>query len=129
MVHRMSEPIPVYVFRGLSGLASDPTIVSVAPLDLVLSVFGGGGLRGEGGLSDAFGGTAFFRNDETGQCYLGVWGARKASRFRRALRSGGATLNIVRERPPTRLISWGSSKGSKRRRSASSQERLQAMFR
>jgi hypothetical protein len=73
-------------------------------LELVVSVFGGGGPKGLAGLEAAFGGAAFFRNEEAGFQYLGVWGARKASRFRRSLREAGASLDIIREPPPARLV-------------------------
>jgi hypothetical protein len=63
-----------------------------------------GGLKGEGGLASAFGGAAFFRNDETGEGYLGVWGARNASRFRRTLREAGVDLDIIRKPPRARLV-------------------------
>lgn len=100
----MSERLPIYVFRGKYRPGGDDTLVCAAPLDLVVATYGGGGLKGEGGLAAAFGGAAFFRNGETGHSYLGVWGARNASRFRSTLRRGGATLDIVQEPPPARLI-------------------------
>ena len=65
------------------------------------------------GLAAAFGGAALFRNDETGATYLGVWGARNASRFRTALRRSGAALDLIREHPPARLILFTTSKGSR----------------
>src|SRR4051794_24698915 len=123
----MADPIPIYVFHGLRG-AADPAVASAAPLDLAISVFGGGGLHGEGGVSSVFGGSAFFRNAETGQAYLGVWGARKASRFRRMLRESGAVVQIVRKRPPARLIHWSTAPRDGRR-SWTHQERFRALFR
>jgi hypothetical protein len=47
---------PVYVFREPRFAPAGDTVVCAAPLDLVVSVYGGGGLKGEGGLSAAFGG-------------------------------------------------------------------------
>jgi hypothetical protein len=41
-----------------------------------------------------------------GRAYVGVWGARNASRFRQILRERGAALNIVRGRPPAPLSRW-----------------------
>lgn len=110
----MSVVTPVYLFRGLTG-HGDFMVVSAARLDLVVSVFGGGPLHGEGGLVSAFGGAAFFKNEETSECYLGVWGARKVSRFRQMLQGSGAALTIVRERPPARLIRLSSNKGGRPR--------------
>lgn len=104
MVQRSS----VYVFRSAGFAPAANTVVSAAPLDLVVAVYGSGGLKGEGGLAKAFGGVAFFRNDETGESYLGIWGARNASRFRRTLRESGADLDIVREPPRARLVWWES---------------------
>ena len=99
----MRDHSQVYVFRERRFAPAGDTVVCAAPLDLVVSVYGGGGLKGEGGLAAAFGGAAFFRNEETGFSYLGVWGARNASRFRNALRRR-ATLEIVRDSPPARLV-------------------------
>jgi hypothetical protein len=100
----MSERFPVYVFRDGHFAPARDTFVSAAPLDLVVSVYGGGGIKGEGGLAAVFGGAAVFKNEESGLYYLGVWGARNASRFRTALRASGVILDIVREPPPARLI-------------------------
>src|ERR1700746_202886 len=100
--------VPVYIFRGGHFSPRGDTMVSAAPLDVVVFVYGGGGLKGELGLAAAFGGAAFFRNDETGCCFLGVWGARKASRFRNALRRSGAQLEIIPMHPPARLV-WSQS--------------------
>jgi hypothetical protein len=96
---------PVYVFREPRFAPAGDTVVCAAPLDLVVSVYGGGGLKGEGGLSAAFGGTIFFQAEKTGAPYLGVWGARNASRFRSALRRR-SVLDIIRDRPPARLTSF-----------------------
>ncbi len=87
--------------------------MSAAPRDLVVAVFGGGGLTGEDGLKAVFGGSALFEDGTTGSCYLAVWGARKASRFRHRLRQSGATLEISREPPPARLVRWNTTSKSK----------------
>jgi hypothetical protein len=101
----VSERFPVYVFRDPGQFTvGHNALVSVAPNDLVVAVFGGGGLMDADGLSSVFGGAAVFKNDETGKLYLGVWGARNASRFRTALRRAGATLDLVGEPPPARLV-------------------------
>ena len=98
---RRSERVPVYVFRARGN-----AVMSAAPRDVVASVYGGGGMWDSGGLNAAFGGGCVFRNDDTGAYFLGVWGARNASRFRGALRRGGVDLDIVRGPPPARLIVW-----------------------
>ena len=94
----MADLVPVHLFRRGN------TVVSAAPLDAVITAFGGGGLFGEGGVDVMFGGCAFFRDDKTGPAYVGVWGARKASRFRTALRQAGLCVEIVRRPPPARLM-------------------------
>jgi hypothetical protein len=40
------------------------TVATAAPLDIVTSVYGSSGLFGEGGVTAAFGGAAFYRNDK-----------------------------------------------------------------
>lgn len=100
----MSDRLRVYVFRSRDFVRASETVVSAAALDLVVSVYGGGGLKGEGGLADAFGGAAVFKDDATETYFLGVWGARNASRFRAALRASGAVIDIVEEAPPGRLV-------------------------
>src|SRR5262245_31105153 len=100
----MSDRVCVYLFRSRNFMRGSDAVVSAAPLDLVVSVYGGGGTLNLGGLAAAFGGGAFFRNETTGRCFLGVWGARNASRFRAALRASGAAVSIIREPPPARLI-------------------------
>lgn len=97
----------LYVFRSPAFPGSN-TVASAAALDLVVAVFGGGGMKGEQGLAETFGGAAFFRNEETGESYLGVWGARKVSRFRSRMRVAGGDLRIIREPPPARLV-WRQS--------------------
>ena len=99
----MSERFSVFVFRDVR-FAKSETVVSAAPLILVVSIYDGGGLKGEAGLEEVFGGSAYFRDDdESGPAYLGVWGVRYASRFRSQLRQSGAVLEIVRQPPPARL--------------------------
>jgi hypothetical protein len=102
----VNERFPVYVYRDAHFAAAGDTVVTAAPLDLVVSVYGGGGIRGEAGLTAAFNGSILFKNDDTGQYYLGIWGARSASRFRGALRRSGAELEIRREPPPARMAGF-----------------------
>ena len=104
-----TSPCPVYLFRSLGFAPSGDTVVSVAPLDNVVAVYGGRGLVGEGGLSSVFGGAAVFKNDVSGECFIGVWGARNASRFRSELR---ARMQIVvhKQAPDARLTFWGAEK-------------------
>jgi hypothetical protein len=48
--------IPLYVFRGGPFSPAGNTVVTAAPLDVVVSLYGGGGMKGEAGLEAAFGG-------------------------------------------------------------------------
>jgi hypothetical protein len=104
MPNSVPELTIVHVFRDQRFSRGGDTIVCVAPREVVVSVFGDGGLFGADGLSAAFGGWACFKNDETDQAYLGVWGARKASRFRERLRSAGTAIRISNEPPRGRLV-------------------------
>jgi hypothetical protein len=98
-------PRHVYLFRSEHFAHGSSTVICAAPVDLVVTAYGGGGHRDQEGVQRAFGGSAFYRNEETGACFLGVWGARNASRFRSALRRN-AEIEIIREPPPARLAWW-----------------------
>jgi hypothetical protein len=100
----LQKPPAIYLFRSGRVTGDAATVVCAVPLDLVMTVYGGGGLMGEGGVEAAFGGAAFFRNADKTQCFIGVWGARNASRFRSALRASRLNLVVVRTSPPARLI-------------------------
>ena len=97
------DSCPVYFFKSTGFAPSGDTVVNVAQRDKVISVYGGGGLFGEGGLSSAFGGAVVFKDDTTGQCFIGVWGTRNASRFRRELRLHLEVI-IVKEAPNASLV-------------------------
>jgi hypothetical protein len=99
---------PVFLFRSSGFAPSGDTVISVAPLEAVIFVYGGGGVVGEGGLHSAFGGAAVFKNDTTGGCFVGVWGARNASRFRRELRAH-MDIRVIKEAPDARLVFWGAA--------------------
>lgn len=53
-------------------------------------------------LKAVYGGYALYVIDDDASEYVGVWGTRKASRFRQLLRARGATLDLV-ERQPTNM--------------------------
>lgn len=103
----MDEPKPVYLFRSEGIAPGSGTVMCAAPVDIVVKAFGGGGHHDQEGVRAAFGGNAFFRSDDTGECFLGVRGARNASRFRTALRRF-VTITVVRQPPPARLA-WTSA--------------------
>ena len=106
---RLADQIKIYVFRDKNFAPAGDTMVSAAPIEAVVSVYGGGGIKDTGGLVAAFDGAAVFREDSTGARHAGVWGARKASRFRNALRKSGLEIEVVNSPPPGRLV-WYSSK-------------------
>jgi hypothetical protein len=115
----MNERVSIYLWRtGFAGRGSD-TVVSVAPAEAVISVYGGGGIYDSDGLRTAFDGSVVYCDPDTQSFYLGVWGARNASRFRNAIRQNGAIVDIIREPPPAALAVWGTSiKRSRRQRRA-----------
>ena len=96
-------PCPIYLFRAEGFAPSGDTVVSIAPLEAVVAVSGGGGAVAADGLSAAFGGAAIFRDETSGALFAGVWGGRKASRFRRELGERMATV-VRREAPEARLV-------------------------
>jgi len=104
--NRMDRHPSIYMFRDRNFAPAGDTIVSAASLNIVVDVYGGGGLKGERGLVEAFGGAATFRNDDSGDLYLGVWGARNASRFRRRLGQAVKDIMVVTGHPPARLVTW-----------------------
>lgn len=104
----MSRSIPIYVFRS-AKFAKSETTVTAAPIDLVVSVFGGGGLKGEQGLEACLGGSVYYLDEATGEAFLAVWGTRNGARFRRKLAQSGATLQPLSIEPPARLVFYNSS--------------------
>src|SRR5476649_397501 len=104
----MTNRIRVYVFRDPTFSPGGNTVVTAAPRKAVMAVYGGGGLMQTSGLSSAFGGCAVYRHRLLGKdkYHLGIWGERKASKFRQALRNAGMELEIVKSPPPGRLVLW-----------------------
>ena len=101
---------PVYVFRSAVFAPSGNTVVSVAPQSCVVSVYGGGGGLGVGGLESVFGRSVVFKNDASGERFVGVWGARNASRFRSQLRAH-MEISLQKEAPDARLVFIGTASG------------------
>lgn len=100
-----ATPCPVYLFRSPAFAPAGDTVVSLAPMDQVIAVYGGGGTWGEGGLSLAFSGAAVFKNDATGERLAGVWGARNAARFRRELQAR-MPVTVIKAAPDARLVCY-----------------------
>jgi hypothetical protein len=106
LAHRVTSPdrVTIYVFRDPHFAPAGDTFVSAAPLEAVVRVYGGGGIKDAGGLSAAFGGAAVYRDDATSKIHLGVWGARKTAKFRNALKQSGVEVEIIKSPPPGRLV-------------------------
>ena len=104
--------IPVYVFRDPHFAPARDTVACAAPIEEVVKVYGGGGLLNTAGLISVFRGAAVYR-DSNGKTYLGVWGARKAAKFRGALRRQDVELAVIEATPPARLV-WYSTRPTRR---------------
>jgi hypothetical protein len=50
-------------------------------------------------MGELFGGLARYEDTKTGEEWIGVWSARKASKFRRLLRERGTILVLVKSAP------------------------------
>lgn len=59
-------------------------------------------------LVEEFGGWTEFWHETTGESWIGIWGERKATRFRRMLTERGAKFHILHETPPAEL-QWKTS--------------------
>jgi hypothetical protein len=93
----MQETVPIpllYHFVMSRGVAAGSHI-SIAPAGLVGIFF----TRED--LSAAFGGWIRYCDKVTGADWIGVWGERKASRFRRLLRERGAIFKLGKSPPGT----------------------------
>lgn len=99
-----NNPAIIYTFRDSHFSPAGDTVVSVAPRDVVVAIFGGGGVWDNGGLVVEFKGAVVFRDDETRKFFLGVWGARKAAKFRNAIKNSGCEIELLKTPPPGRLV-------------------------
>ncbi len=97
------EPCALYLFRSAGFAPAGDTVVSIAPLEKVVTVYGGGGAFDADGLSAAFGGAAIFKDEATGALFAAVWGTRNASRFRREMREHMPVI-LRHEMPDVRLV-------------------------
>jgi len=104
----MANRISVYVFRDPHFSPAGDTVVTAAPAEAAVAVYGGGGLKQTAGLSAAFGGCAIYGPSllGRGKRYLAVWGERKASKFRQSLRNAGLEVKVIKSPPPGRLLYW-----------------------
>ena len=83
--HELLSNLPVYLFKEVAWIC----IASRYRVERLL---------GAGAVSSIFHGYIIYRAPYGD--FLGVWGARNTSRFRRLLREAGAEITIHREPPP-----------------------------
>jgi len=89
----MNPPLTVYVFRDRIASRVN-TLVCIGEKERIDEAFRDRQLIG------LFEGEIVYTNDALKKKYVGVWGARNASRLRRLLREQGLELLIQRTRPP-----------------------------
>ena len=92
VLRQADGPPRVYVFRDWQGAVS-----SAAAGEHVLQAFGS-----VAAFDYYFGGYMRFGRLFSSDEFLGVWGSRNASRFRRILRAKLGELEIVHTKPPAR---------------------------
>jgi hypothetical protein len=83
----------LYQFSETRWRGSEPT-VCVGPISFVSTIIG------KRELAAMFGGYIVYTDDDTNTDFLGVWGVRNASKFRRILREGGGSFTLRRGFPP-----------------------------
>lgn len=88
----MNLPLIIYLFRDSISPAED-SVVCLGEKTCIEAALG------TRHVEDEFQGSVLYRNDKTKQDYLGVWGARNASRLRGLLRERGFDLTIERKFP------------------------------
>ena len=80
----------VFVFRGYRGAH-----YAAASAKTVIACFGS-----KERFADFFSGYAEYKDWMTGERFLGVWGARNSSRFRRLLAEWGGDVDVAHCNPP-----------------------------
>ena len=83
----------VYAFRY--GCPGRDTVMTIAPKDSVLAAFGT-----HDSVDAMFGGSVTFRNFDTDERWVGVFGARDACRGFRPVAAAGRTNEVVHTAPP-----------------------------
>jgi hypothetical protein len=83
----------LYQFLEAVPTSRSPANISIARAADVYDSFS----RDE--LSKLFGGMARYENKKTKEEWIGIWGTRKASKFRRLLREHGWTIIAVKSKP------------------------------
>lgn len=97
----MPEPLRIYVFRDPHFAPDGDTLVCIAERTRTEKFI----QKKE--IDWAFSGHVAYRCWCPWKTYVGVYGRKNTSRFRRFLRERGANLDICREAPPkARLLYW-----------------------
>jgi hypothetical protein len=99
-----ADRVSVYIFRSSGFAPTGDTVVTAAPKEAVVKTYGGGGHHDTDGLATVYGGAAVFGIDPKTHVHVGVWGSRKAARFRSDLKRAGINFDLVRTPPPGRLL-------------------------
>lgn len=104
----MADKLDVYVFRDPHFSPAGDTLVCIAELSRMERFIPKEEVRW------AFSGQAVYRRWPW-TTYVGVWGRKNASRFRRFLRERGAELTIYREAPPRLRLAYWTTESERRR--------------
>ena len=99
----MAELLDVYVFRDPHFAPGGDTLVCIAPRRAMKR------FMSKSEVSKAFGGCVVYRRS-VWTTYVGVWGDRNGSRFRRFLRERGAELAMHKEAPANARLLWWTTK-------------------
>ena len=96
------EVVDAFVFRDPHFAPAGDTVVCIADRRQMKPYM----KKGE--LGSLFAGYVVFRDRPWpwGRSYLGVWGKRNASKFRRLLRERGANVRVVDHAPPGIRIAY-----------------------
>jgi hypothetical protein len=100
------EAATVHIFRHPAFAPAGDALVTVVQVSFALKAYGARG------LTDAFGGSALFENADSGERWVGVWGARNGARFRSRLRMF-FKLAIEKNAPEVRLALYTTRRGSR----------------
>jgi hypothetical protein len=90
----MNALLNVYIFRDAHFSPSGNTVVCAAEKSRIEELFRAAKIQ------EIFRGGVIYKNWATEVEYLGVWGERNASKFRRLIRERGLQIVISRSMPP-----------------------------
>jgi hypothetical protein len=107
----MATRLTTYLFRDGHFAPSGDTVVCIGDRVTIEAALD----RGQ--LEALFQGGAVYTDDMMKLDYIGVWGARNASRLRRFLRERELEIVIVRQRPPNVRLRYFTRRGRFRKQS------------